>query len=126
MKPKAQEELVYLDMTLKLPFKWRTGEPMGEFFRELKTNGKIYANQCPKCGRFYCPPINVCTRDHTRCTEKDKWVACGPKGTVLTRLCCGTIIPGSHYRRNAAGSVRSGHSFDGWRTHNTAAPDGRN
>ena len=84
MKPKAQEELIYLDMTLKLPFKWRTGEPMGEFFRELKANGKIYANQCPKCGRNYCPPINVCTRDHSKCSEKDKWVAVGPKGTVLT------------------------------------------
>jgi uncharacterized protein len=84
MQQKAQEELVYLDMTLKMPFKWNTGEPLGEFFRELKANGTIYSNACPTCGRVYCPPISVCTRDHTKCTEKDKWVAVGPKGTLLT------------------------------------------
>ena len=100
MKEKTQEELVYLDMTLKMPFKWATGEPMGEFFRELKANGKIYSNQCPKCGRVYCPPINVCTRDHAKCTEKDKWVAVGPKGT----LCSRAVIPGPHYRRDVEGA----------------------
>jgi hypothetical protein len=88
MKDKPQLELIYLDMTLKMPFKWNTGEPLGEFFRELKANAIIYANQCPTCGRNYCPPANTCTRDHTKCTEKDKWVAVGPKGTLLTFFIC--------------------------------------
>jgi uncharacterized OB-fold protein len=84
MKQKAQEELIYLNMTLKAPYKWRTGETMGEFFRELKENAIIYANQCPTCGRYFCLPKSVCTRDHTRCTERDKWVPVGPKGHVVT------------------------------------------
>jgi len=84
MKAKPQEELIYLDMTMKVPYKWRTGETMGEFFRELKENGIIYANQCPTCGRAFCLPKSVCTRDHTKCTERDKWIPVGPKGTVVT------------------------------------------
>lgn len=88
MKSKEQLELVYLDMTLKMPFKWNTGEPLGEFFREIKQNGKIYANQCPTCGRNFCPPLGICTRDHTMCNGKDKWVSVGPKGTLLGFFIC--------------------------------------
>ena len=84
MKQKTQEELIYLNMTMKVPYKWRTGETMGEFFRELKENGIIYANQCPTCGRAFCLPKSVCTRDHTKCTERDKWIPVGPKGYVVT------------------------------------------
>ena len=88
MKAKPQLELIYLDMTLKMPFKWNTGEPLGEFFRELRDNGKIYSNQCPTCKRNFCPPVNICTRDHSKCNEKDKWLAVGPKGTLLTFFIC--------------------------------------
>jgi uncharacterized OB-fold protein len=84
MKAKPQEELIYLNMTLKVPYKWRVGETMGEFFRELKENGIIYANQCPTCGRVFCLPKSVCTRDHSRCTEREKWIPVGPKGTLVT------------------------------------------
>jgi len=88
MKAKPQLELIYLDMTLKMPFKWNTGEPLGEFFRDLMANGKIYSNQCPTCGRNFCPPVNICTRDHSKCNEKDKWLAVGPKGVLLTFFIC--------------------------------------
>ena len=84
MKAKTQEELIYLDMTMKVPYEWRTGETMGEFFRELKENGIMYANQCPTCGRAFCLPKTVCTRDHSRCTERSKWIPVGPKGTLVT------------------------------------------
>ena len=84
MKPTTQEELIYLDMTLKLPFKWAAGELLGEWLTELKNSGKIYANKCPECGRHYCPPARVCTRDHTQCEPKEKWIEAGPKGTVVT------------------------------------------
>ena len=84
MKDKVQEELIYINKTMKIPFKWRTGEVWGEFFRELKENGIIYANQCPKCGRQFCLPKSVCTRDHTRCTERPEWIPVGPKGTVVS------------------------------------------
>jgi uncharacterized OB-fold protein len=84
MKQKVQEELIYIDMTMKIPYKWRTGEFNGEFFRELKENGIMYANQCPTCGRSFCLPRSVCTRDHTKCTTREKWIPVGPKGTLVT------------------------------------------
>lgn len=83
MEPKADVELVTQEMLLKIPYRWSTGEYIGEFLQELRDSGRIYANKCPNCGRFRCPPWPVCGVCHTRMEERGKWVEVGPKGTVI-------------------------------------------
>ena len=36
MKQKVQEELIYLNMTMKVPYKWRTGRGLGRVFQRAK------------------------------------------------------------------------------------------
>ena len=84
MQQKTTDELITQEMLLKIPYRWAAGEHIGEFLRELRRSGKIYANKCPKCGRFRCPPAPVCSRCHTKMEERQKWVHVGPKGTLLS------------------------------------------
>jgi len=83
MQQKTDDELLTLDMVARIPYRWAAGEFTGEFLRELRDSGKIYANKCPKCGRYRCPPGPVCSRCHTRTETREKWIEVGPKGTVF-------------------------------------------
>ena len=83
MGREAHNELIMQEVQLKIPYRWATGEYLGEFLRELKESGKIYANKCPKCGRFRCPPGLACGMCHAKMEEREKWVEVGPKGTVV-------------------------------------------
>ena len=84
MQQKTTDELITLEMLAKIPYRWAAGEYIGEFLRELRDSGKIYANKCPKCGRFRCPPGPVCSRCHARMEERGKWVEVGPRGTLIS------------------------------------------
>ena len=83
MSEKTGEEIKYLDICLRVPYRWATGPFIGEWYREIKENGKIYANKCPKCGRFHCPPQMVCGMCTVRMEEREKWVEVGPRGKLL-------------------------------------------
>jgi uncharacterized OB-fold protein len=83
MRQETTDELITHETLLKIPYQWAAGEYTGEFLRELRDSGRIYANKCPKCHRFRCPPGPVCGVCHTRMAEREKWVEVGPKGTLL-------------------------------------------
>lgn len=80
MSTKTGDERLLLDFTVKIPYGYPAGTCTGRAFKELRDNGKIYANICPKCGRGLAPPRPLCGRCHVRMGE---WVEVGPKGTVL-------------------------------------------
>lgn len=68
---------------MNIPYNWGAGDFVGKALEELRDNGKIYANQCPQCGRFQLPPRMVCGRCHVEMEGFEKWVEVGPQGTVL-------------------------------------------
>ena len=74
------EELLTVQATYDVPYHWSAGQYVGKFLEELRDNGKIYVNICPKCGRGLMPPRPWCGRCHVRMGE---WVQLSGKGTVL-------------------------------------------
>ena len=84
MSEKATQEQLILEWWMRVPYKWAAGAYVGKWLEELRDNGKIYANKCPNCGRFFTPARPVCGRCHVRMEEWGKWVEVGPKGTVLS------------------------------------------
>ena len=84
MSDKAETEIKFQEIWCRLPYRWATGQYIGEWYREIKENGRIFANKCPSCGRFHCPPRAICGRCHVKMEEKRKWVKVGPKGNVLS------------------------------------------
>lgn len=84
MPKKKGEEIKYQEIWCRLPYRWATGRFIGEWYREIKENGKIYANKCPKCGRFHCPPQMMCGKCHVHMEEREKWVEVGPGGRLVS------------------------------------------
>lgn len=84
MPEKTGEEIKFQEIWCRIPYRWATGPYVGEWYREIKENGKIYANKCPKCGRFHCPPRAVCGKCHVRMEPREKWVEVGPRGKLLS------------------------------------------
>lgn len=80
MGEKASVEHIVLPLGMNIPYRYRAGSYVGKFLEELRDNERIYANKCPKCGRFHLPPRIMCGRCHVRMGE---WVELGHKGTVL-------------------------------------------
>ncbi|MBI2864179.1 MAG: Zn-ribbon domain-containing OB-fold protein [Chloroflexi bacterium] len=68
---------------MNMTYRWGAGDFLSKAFEELRDNGKIYANECPQCGRYHLPPRKVCGRCHVEMDGFDKWVQVGPRGTVL-------------------------------------------
>lgn len=79
-------ELLFMDWTLNVPYRWSAGIHVGRFLRGLRDEGKIYANDCPSCGRYLVPPRIVCGRCHVRMS--DDYTEVGPCGTVLAFAVC--------------------------------------
>jgi len=64
--------------------KYSTGPVIGRFLNGLKDK-KIFANQCPVCGRKQLPPREVCAV--CRC-RVDDFVEVGPEGRInLLEIC---------------------------------------
>ena len=73
-----EQELLTLKKTISINQRFATGPVMGRFLRGLKDK-KIYANQCPRCGRLQLPPREVCAECRVRAAD---FVEVGPKGEV--------------------------------------------
>ncbi len=78
--PPAEDFPEYVERYTRIPYKWAAGEYVGRFLQELRDNGLIYANRCPKCGRYLVPMRPVCGRCHVR---MEGMYTVGPRGTVL-------------------------------------------
>lgn len=77
----VDEEFLTVSYTLDLPFRYAAGPLLSRFYWELRENGRLVANRCPRCGRLLFPPLVVCGRCHVRATEE--FVELSSKGTVL-------------------------------------------
>jgi uncharacterized protein len=80
------DELLFMDWTLNVPYRWAAGIYVGRFLKGLRDEEKIYANDCPNCGRYLLPPRVVCGRCHVR--MGDDYTEVGPQGTVLAFAVC--------------------------------------
>ncbi len=77
----VEEELLAVSYTLDLPFRYAAGPLLSRFYWELKENGRLVANRCPRCGRLLFPPLVVCGRCHVRAIGD--FVELSNTGTVL-------------------------------------------
>ena len=80
MSNQKEGDLITFELTLDVPYRWSAGEHVSRFLKELRDEGKIYCNVCPKCGRAHVPPRPVCGRCNVRMGE---WKELSDKGTVL-------------------------------------------
>jgi uncharacterized OB-fold protein/putative sterol carrier protein len=76
---KQGEELISLKCVTSINQRFATGPHMGKWFAGLKEK-KLYASQCPLCGRTQIPPREICAVCRVRA---DEFVEVGPKATVV-------------------------------------------
>jgi uncharacterized OB-fold protein/putative sterol carrier protein len=76
---KQGEELISLKCVTSIHQRFATGPHMGKWFAGLKEK-KLYASQCPLCGRTQIPPREICAVCRVRA---DAFVEVGPKATVV-------------------------------------------
>jgi len=76
---KQGEELISLKCVTSILQRFATGPHMGKWFAGLKEK-KLYASQCPLCGRTQIPPREICAVCRVRA---DAFIEVGPKATVV-------------------------------------------
>lgn len=76
---KSTPELLSNKFVLKLECRYDAGPKMGRFLNALK-NKRIFASQCPSCGRLYTPPMSNCYL--CRGVECTGWVEQGDQGKL--------------------------------------------
>ena len=60
--PKEKYPLLTISSDTEQPYNYSIGRYGGRLVRELKDNKRIMGIKCPKCGRVYVPPRQVCGR----------------------------------------------------------------
>jgi len=80
METPTAQELIEIQELFSLPVIFSTGPTMGRFLAEIRDHKRIWANQCPKCGRTQLPPRIVCAECDVEVTE---WVELKPTGTLI-------------------------------------------
>ncbi|MCX8124760.1 MAG: Zn-ribbon domain-containing OB-fold protein [Spirochaetes bacterium] len=77
---KGIEPQVYKSQ-IGVPYQWWAGETASKFFIALRDEHKILGNQCPQCGKVFCPPKKTCPYCYI---DTKEWKEVGPKGKVVT------------------------------------------
>lgn len=67
--PKEKYSLLTISSNIEQPYNYSLGRYGGRLVRELKDNKRIMGIKCPKCGRVYVPPRQVCGRCFTKMDE---------------------------------------------------------
>jgi len=75
-----EQEPVSIPMTVSVPYRFAAGPYLTKCLTELRDHGKLYAVECPKCGRVQLPPRIVCAECHVR---NGRWVELGNEGTLV-------------------------------------------
>lgn len=78
---KVGQELMYLPNVMDFQLRFDAGKHGSRFFAELRDNKRIFANQCPKCGSQFVPPMSFCA--DCQGLEMTEWVEQGDEG-ILT------------------------------------------
>lgn len=63
------------------PFHYAIGRYGSKFLTEIRDNKQFYGIKCPKCGKVYVPPREVCGPCFTRMTE---WVKVADEGKLYS------------------------------------------
>lgn len=68
---------------IKVPYKWSVGTVGSRFLTNIRDNGRLLANRCPKCGRVFVPPRANCGSCFVAIGEEN-WLEVGCQGTVTS------------------------------------------
>ena len=83
MNEKMPDENLFVEQIIELPFTESAGHYISKFLTKIRDEGKITANQCPKCHRIVLPPRIVCAFCKVEIEDKpENWVELPDKGTV--------------------------------------------
>jgi len=63
------------------PFHYAIGRYGSKFLSEIRDNKQFYGIKCPKCGKVYVPPREVCGPCFTKMTE---WVKVADEGKLYS------------------------------------------
>lgn len=80
MAAEKQELLVIQSGDKEQPFRYAVGRYGSKFFMELRDHKKLLGIRCPKCGKVYVPPRQVCGPCFETMVEL---VEVGPEGTLV-------------------------------------------
>ncbi|TAK29602.1 MAG: Zn-ribbon domain-containing OB-fold protein [Chloroflexota bacterium] len=75
----SKTRLITVKADAELQYNWAVGRYGSRFFAALRDEKKILGIRCPKCGRVYCPPRQVCGPCFTK---MDEWVELSDEGTL--------------------------------------------
>ncbi|WP_287153942.1 Zn-ribbon domain-containing OB-fold protein [Candidatus Solincola tengchongensis] len=77
-----RKELIKLESgEAEQPFRWSAGVYGSRFLTELRDNKRFVGVRCPKCGKVYVPPRNVCGPCFVELTEL---VPVSDEGEIIT------------------------------------------
>jgi len=76
---KEKYPLLTISSEIEQPYNYSLGRYGGRLVKELRDNKRIVGIKCPKCGRVYAPPRQVCGRCFTK---MDEFVEISNKGTL--------------------------------------------
>ncbi len=77
---REQEQLVLHSGEAEQPFRYAVGRYGSRFFMALRDEKRLLGIRCPKCGKVYVPPRQVCGP----CFERmDEMVEVAPTGTLV-------------------------------------------
>jgi uncharacterized OB-fold protein len=78
---RKEQEWISIPMTVDVPYRFAAGEYLSKCLMELRENGKLFAVECPRCGRVQLPPRIVCAECHVK---NERWVELGNEGTLVS------------------------------------------
>lgn len=76
-------ELLGVKRNLQVRFRWSAGPYLGKLLTELRDKERLWAVECPGCGRILFPPRIVCAACYTRTPEfPEGWFSLSGKGIL--------------------------------------------
>ncbi len=78
---KDEVEVIVHEGKISVPYSWTVGSTLSRFYCELRSNGKIWGNRCPGCGKVFVPPKIKCIDCYE---DLHDWVMLPGTGTVET------------------------------------------
>jgi len=75
----SEEEVLFSEQVLQVPFNYSAGPVASRFLIGLRDEKKILGLRCSGCGKVYVPPRGLCPGCFT---AMDDWVEVGPEGVL--------------------------------------------
>ena len=78
---RRQTEPIIYEGGIHMAYSWTVGRVGSRFFIELKDNGRLMANRCPKCNVVWVPPRLRCPECFQKIEDGD-WLEVGSQGIL--------------------------------------------